>query len=121
MPRGTAMRADVGRPGLEGAARALNVAHEQDVQVARLTADAVVPRRLDALEPKLTTGVERNPGFLERQASSGGTPTYRRPCCVGDIRVKDMGPVNEDIDNILFEGINDAVKNSKRMHLSYRY
>ncbi len=45
--------------------------------------------------------LEEFPGFLERQASSGGTPTYRRPCCVGDIAVKDMGPVQEDIDNLL--------------------
>jgi 5-methyltetrahydropteroyltriglutamate--homocysteine methyltransferase len=44
--------------------------------------------------------LEEFPGFLERQASSGGTPTYRRPCCVGDIRVKDMGPVAEDVDNM---------------------
>jgi 5-methyltetrahydropteroyltriglutamate--homocysteine methyltransferase len=44
--------------------------------------------------------LEEFPGFLERQASSGGTPTYRRPCCVGDIAVKDMGPVGEDIDNL---------------------
>ncbi len=40
------------------------------------------------------------PGFLQRQASSGGTPTYRRPCCIGDITVKDMGPVQEDIANL---------------------
>lgn len=45
--------------------------------------------------------LEEFPGFLKRQASSGGTPTYRRPCCVGDIKVKDMGPVHEDIDNLL--------------------
>ena len=44
--------------------------------------------------------LEDFPGFLERQASSGGTPSYRRPCCVGDIRVKDMGPVGEDIANL---------------------
>ena len=44
--------------------------------------------------------LEEFPSFLERQASSGGTPTYRRPCCVGEIRVKDMGPVTEDIDNM---------------------
>lgn len=43
--------------------------------------------------------LEEFPGFLKRQAASGGTPTYRRPCCVGDIRVKDMGPVTEDIAN----------------------
>jgi len=42
--------------------------------------------------------LEEFPDFLGRQASSGGTPTYRRPCCVGEIHVKDMGPVTEDID-----------------------
>jgi 5-methyltetrahydropteroyltriglutamate--homocysteine methyltransferase len=44
--------------------------------------------------------LEEFPGFLQRQASSGGTPTYSRPCCVGEIRVKDMGPVNEDSANL---------------------
>ena len=44
--------------------------------------------------------LEEFPGFLQRQASSGGTPTYRRPCCVADIKVKDMGPVTEDIANM---------------------
>ena len=39
------------------------------------------------------------PGFLERQAASGGTPTYRRPCCVGEIAVKDLGPARLDIAN----------------------
>lgn len=45
--------------------------------------------------------LEEFPGFLERQSSSGGTPSYRRPCCVGDIKVKDMEPVQADIDNLL--------------------
>jgi len=45
--------------------------------------------------------LEDFPGFLARQASSGGTPTYRRPCCVGEIKVKDMAPVTEDINNLL--------------------
>ena len=44
--------------------------------------------------------LEEFPGFLEKLASSGGTPTYRRPCCVGDIAVKDMGPVGVDIENM---------------------
>ena len=43
--------------------------------------------------------LEEFPGFLERQAASGGTPTYRRPCCVGEIAVKDMQPVALDIAN----------------------
>ena len=44
---------------------------------------------------------EAFPDFLKRQAASGGTPSYRRPCCVADIKVKDMRPVNEDIANML--------------------
>ena len=43
--------------------------------------------------------LEEFPGFMQRLADSGGTPTYKKPCCVGDIRVKDMGPVNQDINN----------------------
>ncbi len=43
--------------------------------------------------------LEEFPGFLERQASSGGTPSYKRPCCVGEIKVKSMQPLQEDLDN----------------------
>jgi len=43
--------------------------------------------------------LEEFPSFLERQARSGGTPSYSRPCCVGEIRVKDSGPLREDIEN----------------------
>jgi 5-methyltetrahydropteroyltriglutamate--homocysteine methyltransferase len=43
--------------------------------------------------------LEEFPEFLKRLASSGGTPSYRRPCCIGEIRTRDMQPVREDIDN----------------------
>ncbi|MEX1250184.1 MAG: cobalamin-independent methionine synthase II family protein [Hyphomonas sp.] len=41
--------------------------------------------------------LEAFPGFLERQAKGGGTPSYRRPRCVGEIRVKSMKPLEEDL------------------------
>lgn len=44
--------------------------------------------------------LEEYPSFLERQARTGGTPTYKRPQCVGPIEVKDMGPCREDIANL---------------------
>jgi 5-methyltetrahydropteroyltriglutamate--homocysteine methyltransferase len=44
--------------------------------------------------------LEAFPGFLERQSNSGGTPSYRRPCCVGDIQVKDRVPLTEDLSNL---------------------
>jgi 5-methyltetrahydropteroyltriglutamate--homocysteine methyltransferase len=43
--------------------------------------------------------LEDFPGFLKRQAGSGGTPTYRRPCCVGAIAVKSMEPLTTDVRN----------------------
>lgn len=44
--------------------------------------------------------LEEFPGFLERQARSGGTPGYKRPRCVGEIQVKDQGPLERDIANL---------------------
>jgi 5-methyltetrahydropteroyltriglutamate--homocysteine methyltransferase len=40
------------------------------------------------------------PGFMKRLASGGGTPNYRRPCCVGPIGVKTMEPLRKDIKNV---------------------
>ena len=41
--------------------------------------------------------LEMFPSFLERQAKGGGTPTYRRPKCVGPIAVKSMEPLEGDL------------------------
>ncbi|WP_420620084.1 cobalamin-independent methionine synthase II family protein [Candidatus Poriferisocius sp.] len=43
--------------------------------------------------------LEDFPSFLERQAATGGTPTYTRPQCVGPVEVMDMGPCQTDIAN----------------------
>ena len=40
------------------------------------------------------------PGFMKRLASSGGTPTYRRPCCVGPIGVRTLAPLHTDIAHV---------------------
>lgn len=44
--------------------------------------------------------LEQFPSFLARQAKGGGTPTYRRPQCVGEIKVKSMEPLQADIDHL---------------------
>ena len=41
--------------------------------------------------------LEEFPGFLKRQAASGGTPTYRRPCCVGPVAPRTLAPLEEDL------------------------
>ena len=40
------------------------------------------------------------PGFLKKLSSGGGTPSYRRPCCVGPIAVKSMEPLRKDIEHL---------------------
>ena len=44
------------------------------------------------------------PGYTARLARGGGTPSYRRPCCVGPIAVKSMEPLRKDIDNLKAAG-----------------
>jgi len=52
--------------------------------------DGDSPRRAPA-------DLEAFPGFLERQAKGGGTPSYRRPRCVGEIRSVTLAPLFDDI------------------------
>lgn len=40
------------------------------------------------------------PSFLERLASSGGTPDYARPMCTGEVRSKGQEELNKDIANL---------------------
>ncbi|MEO0491927.1 MAG: cobalamin-independent methionine synthase II family protein [Actinomycetota bacterium] len=51
-------------------------------------------------ERRAPADLEAFPSFLERQAKTGGTPTYQRPQCVAPIVVKDMGPCHDDIANM---------------------
>jgi len=43
--------------------------------------------------------LEEFPGFLQRAAKGGGTPTYSRPCCVSAIEVKSTLPLEKDIEH----------------------
>lgn len=41
--------------------------------------------------------LEEHPEYLKKLASSGGTPSYRRPKCVGPIKLADPKPLADDI------------------------
>ncbi len=41
--------------------------------------------------------LEMFPSFLKRQDKGGGTPTYRRPKCVGPVAPKTLAPLDEDL------------------------
>ena len=40
------------------------------------------------------------PGLLSKLAERGSTAKYRRPRCVGEVRVADVGPLQEDVRNL---------------------
>ena len=40
------------------------------------------------------------PTFLQRLADDGGTPTYARPRCVGEVKSKGQGELEKDITNL---------------------
>ncbi len=44
--------------------------------------------------------LKKFPSFLERLASDGGTPTYSRPMCVGEVKSKGQGELEKDIKNL---------------------
>ena len=41
--------------------------------------------------------LEAFPSFLERQAKGGGTPSYRRPRCVGAVEPLTLQPLHDDL------------------------
>lgn len=41
--------------------------------------------------------LEAFPSFLERQAKGGGTPSYRRPRCVAEVKPVTLAPLDDDI------------------------
>ena len=41
--------------------------------------------------------LEDFPSFMERQAKGGGTPTYRRPRCVGEVTPMTLEPLEDDL------------------------
>ena len=75
-----------------------------DGEMSKLSYATYIKDRITGFEGdsprRAPADLEDFPGFLERQAKTGGTPTYRRPQCVGPIAVKDMEPCNTDLANM---------------------
>ncbi len=52
----------------------------------------------DGDSPRRTPGdLLEFPSFMKKLSGGGGTPNYRRPCCIGPIAVKSMQPLSDDI------------------------
>lgn len=49
---------------------------------------------------RVPSDLEQFPEYLKQAAQTGTTPTYRRPKCIGEIRVKSLAPLEEDLANL---------------------
>lgn len=86
-------------------ARQVNVGIDvvSDGEMSKLSYATYIKDRITGFEGdsprRAPADLEQFPSFLERQAKSGGTPTYSRPQCVGPIEVKDNQPCADDLAN----------------------
>ena len=51
-------------------------------------------------ERKAPKDLDDFPSYKEIIARSGGTPTYTRPCCTDELKIKDTKSLTKDIDNL---------------------
>ncbi|MCY3633630.1 MAG: cobalamin-independent methionine synthase II family protein [bacterium] len=74
-----------------------------DGEMSKLSYATYIKYRVSGFEGdsprRAPADLEEFPTFLERQAATGGTPTYMRPQCVGPVEVVDMRPCKMDIAN----------------------
>ena len=49
---------------------------------------------------RIPQDLEQFPAYLQAAAAGGTTPTYRRPKCVAEIRVKDSAPLEQDLAHL---------------------
>ena len=50
-------------------------------------------------ERKAPKDLDDFPSFKKKLVQSGGTPTYKRPCCTSELKLKDNVSINKDIVN----------------------
>ncbi|MDX2142489.1 MAG: cobalamin-independent methionine synthase II family protein [Rhodospirillaceae bacterium] len=72
-----------------------------DGEMSKISYATYIKERLTGFDGDSTrdppADLEDYPGFLKKAASSGGTPTYKRPRCVGPITVKTLQPLENDL------------------------
>ena len=74
-----------------------------DGEMSKISYATYVKDRIDGFsgesERKAPQDLDDFPSFKERIARSGGTPTYTRPCCTHELKIKDSLSLTKDINN----------------------
>lgn len=72
-----------------------------DGEMAKISYATYIKDRISGFDgdsPRIPPAdLEQFPTFLQRQAKGGGTPTYRRPKCVGPIAPVTLDPLHDDV------------------------
>ena len=76
-----------------------------DGEMSKISYATYMRHRLTGFEiaevPRATPkDLDEFPAFKERLAQQGGTPKYHRPVVRGEIRIKDLAPLEKDIANL---------------------
>ena len=74
-----------------------------DGEMSKISYATYVKDRIDGFsgesERKAPKDLDDFPSFKERIARTGGTPTYTRPCCTSELKIKDKSSLTKDIKN----------------------
>ncbi|MDA9596699.1 cobalamin-independent methionine synthase II family protein [Candidatus Pelagibacter sp.] len=74
-----------------------------DGEMSKISYATYVKDRIDGFsgesERKAPQDLDDFPSFKERIARVGGTPTYTRPCCTHELKIKDKLSLTKDINN----------------------
>ena len=75
-----------------------------DGEISKISYATYIKSRISGFEgdsPRTPPAdLEAFPGFLKSQASSGGTPSYRRPRCVGPVNSVSLAELHEDVSRL---------------------
>ena len=85
--------------------RAVGIDLVSDGEMSKISYATYIKDRITGFEgdsPRTPPAdLEDYPEFLARQAKGGGTPSYRRPKCVGEVAPKTLAPLEEDVRHLV--------------------
>ena len=75
-----------------------------DGEMSKISYSTYVKDRIEGFsgesERKAPKDLDDFPTFKERIARTGGTPSYTRPCCTHELKIKDKLSLSKDINNL---------------------
>ena len=74
-----------------------------DGEMSKISYATYIKDRIDGFsgesERRAPKDLDDFPSFKKKLILSGGTPTYQRPCCTSELKIKDNVSINKDIVN----------------------